>query len=113
MATEQIPASKYVVAGQTALTGWQVISETTGFQEDTEDKATAAGQFNSKITYSRRPTKQLVLEANHGTTTTTYDSGGTIVYGGVTYIINSVSRVNTRGAVQVTLDLVSSVDSLA
>jgi len=69
MATEQYPASKYVVAGQNALSGWQVVSETTGFQEDTEDKQTAAGQFNSKITYSRRATKQLTLEAVHGTTT--------------------------------------------
>lgn len=113
MATEQIPATQFQVGGQQVVTGWVVVSSVFGFEEDAEDKQTTAGQFKSKLTYSRRRTLQLTLEAENATTVTTWDTGGSYTHDAVLYIIRNVQRMNTRGPVQVTLDLISSVDQLA
>ncbi len=121
MATEQLPATQYTVGGQPTLAGWQVISASYGLDEDSEEKKTAAGKFKAKITYSRRPTLQIVLEADSGTTTTTYQTGGSITSGvfatgggsATAWKIRNASKVNTRGAVQVTLDLIAQTDLLA
>jgi len=121
MATEQLPATTYSIDGKPTLTGWQIISATYGIEEDAETKQTAAGRFSAKITYSRRPTLQIVMEANSGTTTTTYQTGGEIASGvfanqaaGATaWKIRSATKTNTRGPVQVTLDLVAQTDLLA
>jgi len=113
MATTQLGPVTYEVGGQTSISGWTVLSSVKGFAEDSENKNQASGRFGAKITYSRRQTLQLTMEANHGTTTTTYDTGGSITIGGVDYKIRSASRTNTRGPVQVTLDLISLADDLA
>ncbi|HAX91571.1 MAG TPA: hypothetical protein DCY07_05095 [Rhodospirillaceae bacterium] len=119
--TEQLPATQYKVGGQPTLAGWQVISATHGLEEDSENKQTASGRFKCKITYSRRPTLQVVLEANSGTTTTTYQTGGEIASGvfaagngsATAWKIRSARKVNTRGPEQVELDLIAQTDLLA
>jgi hypothetical protein len=121
MATEQLPATIYTVDGKPTLTGWQILSATYGIEEDSETKQTAAGRFSAKITYSRRATLQIVMEAESGTTTTTYQTGGEIASGvfanqagtATAWKIRNAAKANTRGPVQVTLDLVSQDDLLA
>ena len=113
MATAQLPATKYTIGGQVTVSGWQVISSAWGIEEDAETKYNAAGQFEAEVVYSRRKTLNLTMEADHGTTVTAYDTGGSITISEVVYEIRSVQRTNTRGPVQVTLDLISTVDLLA
>ena len=121
MATEQLPATTFTVGGQPTLSGWQVVSATYGIEEDSETKQTASGRFLCKLTYSRRATLQVILEADSGTTTTTYQTGGEIASGvfadqagtATAWKIRSASKANTRGPVQVTLDLISQTDLLA
>ena len=113
MATTQFPADKYAVGGQTDITNWNVMSETTTIVEDAEDRFTPAGQFNSKITYSRRIAKQFVLEATALADEDEFEVGGEVEIDSVDYLITAVSRVNTRGPVQVTLDVITLDDSLA
>ncbi len=38
MATEQLPASQYLIAGQPTVTGYVVVSAVYGREEDAEDK---------------------------------------------------------------------------
>jgi hypothetical protein len=116
MAQTQLPAAQFVVGGQTALTGLQVPSETTGFEEDAEDKQTQAGQFKANITYSRRATKSLTLECESSFDTSIYTDGGgldaTLLATGTVWEIRSATVTNTRGPVQVALELVSLTDTI-
>ena len=121
MATTQLPTGQYKVGGQPTLSGWQVITGTYGLEEDSETKYDSNGRFKCKIVYGRRSTLQITMEAISGTTTTTYDNGGQIASGvfadgagnATAWKIRSSSRINTRGPVQVTLDLVAQTDLLA
>ncbi|HAX91570.1 MAG TPA: hypothetical protein DCY07_05090 [Rhodospirillaceae bacterium] len=117
--TEQLPVTQYAVGGQVTLANYQVISSSYGFEEDTESKKTALGQHKCDLTYSRRQTLSLTLELDSAATETTYMDGGTIASGtftladGITasgWEIRSVSKVNTRGPVQLNIELVSLVD---
>ena len=117
MAAEQLPATKYAVGGQSAVANHQVISETSGFEEDGEEKKTAAGQHNCDITYSRRATKTVTLELEDGATESTYMSGGALDAsfapgGTAAWEIRSVQKVNTRGPVQLVLELVSLTEQI-
>jgi len=113
MATEQLPAAQYEIAGQPTVSGYEVIDAQYGFEEDTEDKMDAAGQFKSKITYSRRKTLQLELEAENGSTPeTTYQDGGSVTIDTVDYIIRSATIGRTRGVATVSLDLIAQSDEL-
>jgi len=112
MATTQFPADKYVVGGQTEIANWNVMSETTSIVEDAEDRFKPTGQFNSHIVYSRRIAKQFTLEATALADEDEFEVGGEIEIDSVDYIIQAVSRVNTRGPVQVTLDVITQEDSL-
>lgn len=121
MATTQLPTGQLQVGGQPALTGWNIISGTYGIEEDAETKYDAAGRFKCKIVYGRRATLQVTMEAQSGTTTTTYDTGGGILSGvfadgagnATAWKIRNSTRTNTRGPVQVTLDLIAQTDLLA
>ena len=121
MATQQLPVDVYVIGGQPTLTGWQLPQAQYGFEEDAEQKTTAAGRFSAKITYSRRSTLNVTIEAESGTTTTTYQTGGGILSGvfadgagnATAWKIRSATKTNTRGPVQVVLDLISQTDLLA
>ena len=120
MATEQLPASQFVVGGQSSLTNHVVVREVDGFEEDGEDKITQAGQFKCAITYSRRLTKTLELELLAAATPAHYVVGG---YTDAAYVptvaatavweIKSVSQTRTRGPVVMTLELVKLTDQLA
>jgi hypothetical protein len=116
MAQEQLPAAQYTVGGQETVADHVVISQTDGFEEDGEAKKTAAGQHKCDLTYSRRATRSLVLELAFGADPTTYMEGGGLdasyVPGGEVWEIRSVSRVNTRGPVQLNLELVSLTDTI-
>ena len=113
MATEQLPDEQYVIGGQPTVTGWQVISAVRGIEEDSETKQTAAGQFKAKITYSRRRTMQLTLEATQTADVDEFSEGGVVTVDTVVYKIRSVQEQATRGPTQVTLDLIATVDLLA
>ena len=116
---EQLPsANGFTVGGQSAVSGYVVGQEVDGFEEDTEAKQTAAGQHLCDITYSRRATKSLTLELAHGTSPTAYMVGGHVdssfaAGGTAAWEIRSVQRINTRGPVQLALELVSLTESIA
>ena len=119
MATEQLPAAQFEVGGQETVEDHVVISQADGFEEDTEAKTTTAGAHKCDITYSRRATRSLVLELVHGTDPTTYMVGGAV---NASYVpdnisapvweIRNVSQANTRGPIQINLDLVNLTDSM-
>ncbi len=122
MATEQLPASQYVIGGQLTLTGYILPTHQYGIVEDTETKYTAAGQFKAEITYSRRQTLNVTLEAAHGNATVSvYTKGGTIASGvfadsqgtATAWKINNVTEARARGVPVITLDLVALTDMLA
>jgi hypothetical protein len=121
MAVEQLPAGVFVIGGQPTLSGWVLPTAQYGFEEDAENKTDAAGRFLAKLTFSRRPTLNVTLEAESGTTLTTYESGGAIASGVFTngggdataWKIRSAVRTKTRGVVQVVLDLIAQTDLLA
>jgi len=121
MATLQIPAEQYVIGGQQTLAGWVLPQQQYGFEEDADQHKDGAGAFDCKITYSRRQTLSVTLEAEASTVTTTYAAGGQIASGIFTdgngaataWKIRSAPTTKTRGPVQVTLDLVSQTDDLA
>ena len=118
---EQLPSAVYVCGGQPTITGWVLTPASYSFEEDSEVKQNAKGRFNAKITYSRRPTLSVTLEAEDGTTLTTFETGGEVASGVFTngagdataWKIRSASRTKTRGAVSVTLDLIALTDLLA
>lgn len=118
MAAEQLPsAAGYAVGGQSAVAGYVVGQEVDGFIEEGESKQTPAGAHACDITYSRRKTKSLTLELAHGTDLTDYMQGGhvdaTFAPGGTAaWEIRSVTRVNTRGPVQLNLELVSITEDI-
>jgi hypothetical protein len=104
------------------LTGYEVISATAAFEEDTETKQNAAGQFKADITYMRRQTLQLELEALTAAVVGAYVVGGTIASGtfalanGSTasaWKIRSATEGATKGVRTLSLDLISLTDGLA
>jgi hypothetical protein len=121
MATEQLPATQYLIGGQPTVTNYVVRSATFGIEEDTEDKQGADGKHVAKLTYSRRKTLQLELEALGTATQGTYQVGGaldvdyvpTAVGGNMVWKIRDASEGLTRGAQTVSLDLISLTDELA
>ena len=117
MATEQLPASQYAIAGQSAITGYVVVSQSYGFEEDTEDKKDHLGQHKAKITYMRRRTCQLELEALAAATPGAYVVGGgldaSFVSPGTAWKIRGVTETLTKGVPGISLDLISLTDLLA
>lgn len=118
MAAEQLPsAAAYAVGGQSAVANHVVGQEVDGFIEDGESKQLASGQHACDIVYSRRKTKSLTLELGNGATATDYMAGGhvdaTFAPGGTAaWEIASVQRVNTRGPVQLNLELISITEDI-
>jgi hypothetical protein len=121
MATEQLPAAVYLIGQKYALTGYEVISANASFEEDTENKAGGAGQHKAKITYSRRQTLQLELEALAAGTPATYITGGQIASGVFTladgstataWNITSASESSTKGVRSLSLSLIQQGDLL-
>jgi len=117
MATEQLPADQYAIAGQSTITGYEVISETYGIEEDTEDKKDKTGQHKAKLTYMRRQTVSLELEALAAATPGAYLVGGVLdadfAPGGSVWKIRSATEGLTRGVPTVSLDCIALVDLLA
>ena len=119
MATEQTP-STFTVAGQPTVDGYVVLSAIYGVEEDSEQKKDANGRFLSKITYSRRATLKIDMEAESGTTPA-YQDGGTITTGTIAdgagnataWKIRSATVTNTRGPIAVSLDIIALTDLLA
>jgi hypothetical protein len=115
---EFLPAANtFTVGGQSTISGYIVINEVDGFVEDGESKTTALGQHYCDITYSRRKTKVVTLELAHGTTQTPYMKGGHVDatfgdLGTAAWEIRNVSKQNTRGATQLTLDLISITEDI-
>jgi hypothetical protein len=108
----------YATGGQSTVALHIVVSEVDGFEEDGEARQNADGTHSSDITYSRRATKTLTLELAHTASPTAYMAGGhvdaTYNAGGVAaWEIRSVQRINTRGPVQLQLELVSLTESIA
>jgi hypothetical protein len=126
MATEQLPSALYDIGEQPTLAGawankFEVISAVYGIEEDTETKQQGNGQFKAEITYSRRETCQLELEALHGTDATTLSQGGQLASGILTladgstaaaWNIRSCSLSKTKGVVVVSLDVIQQQDKL-
>ena len=126
MATEQLPSALYDIAQQPTLGGalsglYEVISATYAMEEDTETKFGGNGQFKAEITYGRRETCQLELEALSGTDSSTLAQGGQLASGilvladGSTasaWNIRSASYGKTRGVQTLSLDLIQQLDKL-
>jgi hypothetical protein len=120
MATEQTPSAEFTIAGQPTVSGYTVQDADYGYEEDAEQKKDAAGRFLCKITYSRRATLRLEMEANSGTTPA-YQDGGTIASGVIedgggnttAWKIRSAQVTKNRGVWAVSLDLISLTDLLA
>ena len=123
MGTEQLPSALYLIDQKYALTGYEVINSSSDFDEDTETKQDASGQFKADITYMRRETLQLELEAlAAGTPGATYGSGGTIASGAFTladgttataWKIRSANVGSNKGVRTLSLDLIALTDTLA
>ena len=126
MATEQLPSALYDIAQQPTLGGalanlYEVISAQYGIEEDTETKQAATGRFKAEITYSRRETCSLELEAIYGTDPTTLAQGGQLASGILTladlstasaWNIRSATWTKTRGVQTVSLDVIQQLDKL-
>jgi hypothetical protein len=121
MATEQLPAAQYIVGGQLTLTGWILPQNSYGIVEDAETKTLASGAFKCDITYSRRQTLKVTLEALTGATPSTYSKGGTIASGvfadsagaATAWKIRDVQFSQSRNVTIVELDLIGLADLLA
>ena len=119
MGTELMPV-EHTVGGQPTVSGYTVISAEYGVDEDAEQKKDANGRFLSKITYGRRSTLKLEMEANSGTTPA-YNHGGTITTGTIAdgagnataWKIRSATVTKTRGPIAVSLDIIALTDLLA
>ena len=120
--TEQLPAATFIVGGIPTLSGWQIISAQYGFEDDGETKTTPLGQWKADITYSRRQTLKLNMEALTGATVHTYVAGGTIASGVFTKADGSTavgwkiksSTLSRSGKVTIVdLDLIALADDLA
>ncbi len=114
MAAVQLPASQMTVGGQETVANWIVRESVWGKEEDDEDIQNADGTFRTNLTYSRRPTLRLTLEATNAATNSAKEFRGIASYthGGVVYKVRDVQETRTRGPVQVTLDLISTVDAV-
>jgi hypothetical protein len=126
MATEQLPSALYDIGQQPTLGGaladkYEVISAQYGLAEEGEVKQTAAGRFKAEITYSRRETCQLELEALYGTTITDLTVGGQLASGILTladgatasaWNIQGVTGTHTKGVQTLSLDLIQQLDKL-
>jgi hypothetical protein len=116
----QLPAAQFAVGGQPTVAGHIVISSASGFEEDSEVKQTSGGQFKCDITYSRRATLDLTLELANTADPTDYVKGIALdasyvpcaAASGV-WEVRNVTRTNTRGPVQLSLQLVSLTESIA
>jgi hypothetical protein len=114
---EQLPASQFAVGGQPTVAAHIVVSAAYGFEEDSEVKQTSGGQFKCDITYSRRATLDLTLELSNTADPTDYVKGialdasfvPTTAALGV-WEVRNVTRTNTRGPVQLSLQLVNLTD---
>jgi hypothetical protein len=109
----QLKTDVYELGGQPTVAGYKVISATPGFEEDSEVKQNAAGQFNADITYSRRKTLQLEMEAEHGTDVSTLQTAGSVTVSAVLYNIRDYSASKSRGVTTVSLDLIQQAEGLA
>ena len=114
-ANQQLPSALYAVGGQLTLSGWVLPQNAYGFEEDSEVKTEASGIFKADITYSRRQTLSVTLEALAAATVSTYQTGGSVASGVFTladgstetaWKIRSATLTRTRGPVQVELDLI-------
>lgn len=119
MATEQLPAAQYLIAGQATITNYEIIDDSRSFVEDTEDKSDSDGQHKAKITYSRRETVSITADAEAAATPKDY-LGGEIASGIIAREDGTASAWNilnatitkTRGVQQVQLELIEQLDQL-
>lgn len=118
MAAEQLPSTAGLTpGGQSAVANHVVGTEVDGFVEEGESIQTAAGQHLADLTYSRRKTKAFTLELGNGADATLYMEGGSVdaTYapgGTAAWKIRSVQRINTRGPVQLSLELISLTEDI-
>jgi hypothetical protein len=126
MATEQLPSALYDIGAQPTLGGawadkFEVINCVYDIEEDTETKQASTGRFKADITYSRRETCQLELDALNGTTSTTLADGGQLASGILTladgstasaWNIQSCSLTMTKSVQTVSLSLIQQLDKL-
>lgn len=120
-ANQQLPTAVYKIGGQLTKSGWEIVQNSYGFEEDSEVKTKADGTFNADITYSRRQTLQVTLEALSAADVDEFQSGGQVESGvfpladGTTasaWKINDAKLTKTRGPVQVELDLIQLGDMI-
>lgn len=120
-ANQQLPTAVYQVGGQLTKSGWEIIQNSYGFEEDSEVKTKADGTFNADITYSRRQTLQVTLEALAAADVDEFQVGGQVASGvfpladGTTasaWKINDAKLTKTRGPVQLELDLIQLGDMI-
>lgn len=114
MAAEQVPAAQHTVGGQVAVTGWDVIEQSDSFIEDAENTPNANGTHRCKITYSRRLTHDLSLQAQSEADASVFSEGGTYKWNtNVDCTIESATARKTRGPTMVDVSLLEQVDQLA
>lgn len=117
---EQYPIEQYAVGGQSAIDDLIVLEEVDGFEETPETHNTTAGQFKCDLVFSRRKTKSVSVELANTATVTDYVKGG---YVSALFVpstpslgvweIRGVTQTRTRGATQLSLELVSMAEEVA
>jgi hypothetical protein len=124
-ANQQLATAVYALGGQLTLSGWELPQNAYSFEEDTEDKQAASGIFKANITYSRRQTLSVTIEALTASAAASvnaaYITGGQVASGVFTladgstataWKIRSATRTTTRGPIQVELDLIQLGDMI-
>ena len=110
---EQYPTNTLAVGGQSTVSGWDVLSDNPGFEEDAGSYKNPNGTHKADIVYSRRKTQELELQAQYGTTPATLVAGGSVTYDGVLYRIKAFSAKRTNEPITGTLSLVAVADSIS
>jgi hypothetical protein len=110
---EQFPTNTLAVGGQSTLTGWDVLSDAPGFEEEASPYKNPNGSHKVDIVYSRRKTQELSLQAQYGTTPATLRAGGSVTYDGVLYRIRAFTPSRTHEPMSATLSLIAVADDIS
>ena len=110
---EQYPTNTLAVGGQGTVSGWDVLSDSPGFEEVASSYKNSSGTHKVDIVYSRRKTWEVELQALSGTTPATLQAGGTVTYQGVACRIKSFQAKQTNEPITATLSLIAVADTIA
>jgi len=110
---EQYPTNTLAVGGQGTIAGWDVISDSPGFEEDAKSYKNPNGTHKVDIVYSRRRTWEVEMQALSGTNPDTLQNGQSVTYKGVACRVKSFQAKETHEPITATLSLIEIADRIA